>query len=75
MDLCKKAGDDDSMMNYQFIHPFFRQESQYHYDMTKSPHFDTIGILEDLNILALHQAWMANLEPIKPERYYSDFQT
>ena len=71
--LCKKAGDDDSMMNYQFIHPFFRQESQYHYDMTKSPHFDTITpILDNLNILALHRV-KANLEPIKPERYYSDF--
>ena len=68
-----KNPDEDHILNYQFTHPFFIQTSQHGYFYHKSEKFDLLlPILNRLNIIGIYRI-KANLEPIKPERYYSQF--
>ena len=72
----KNAVEEDKkehILNYQFTHPFFILTSQHNCYHDKSEKFDLIlPILNKLNFIALHRV-KANLEPIKPERYSSEF--
>jgi hypothetical protein len=68
-----KEGADDYLLNYQFTHPFFILTSQHGCFFHKSDKFDLIlPILNKLNFIALHRV-KANLEPLHPERHYSQF--
>ena len=65
---------EDSLGNYQFTHLFYSfhgmRDGATH---TTSPRIDvTKPILDRIKFLALHKV-KANLEPLKKERYYSDW--
>jgi len=62
--------------NYQFVHPFYFQESCNGQFKTEiSPYFEyVIPILNKLEFIALHRV-KGNLEPLKSKRFYSDFHT
>ncbi len=71
----KVNGEDwDHLENYQFTHPFFRMESHFGgLTYKQSPYFEKlIPILERMEFLAIYKV-KANLEPLKPERFKSEF--